>query len=230
MIKSEELESIGGSSVLLFTPDSNRLVIADYQGTVHVFDLETLTSLVSFPSQKTSLIQSMAISDDSQWLVTVNVQKRMVSYSLDELVPHQVLPSYPPSTHLSFLPSSPNLVITTVSNGIYIVDVTQNALTSWSKTNSHNLPKRFQSRSEIVRGATPLSSNNLFLWGTSYTFPVDLKKDLDKDSHWKLNHRFQSLMFCEAIPQTGEVVIVERPVLQVLQELPDAFKRKKFGA
>lgn len=43
----------------------------------------------------------------------------------------------------------------------------------------------------------------------------------------RLDHRYQSIMFCSALNQS-EMVIVERPVLAILSQLPHAFKLEKF--
>lgn len=228
IIKCEELTRMEASRVL-FTHDGCYLVIGTHRGSVHLFDIESLKLVHTF-EHSLSKITTLNISENCEWLV-VGSGAFLKSYSLNRRLEHQVLPTYALATSVTFEPKTDNLVITTVENGIYILDIPSNSLTPWSRKNSHNLPMRFTSRSELINGVN-FVKGKMMLWGGSYIYPIDMNLDLERDSKWDLVHRFQSLMFCETLigenGEKDELVLVERPVLQVLAELPDAFKKRKY--
>jgi WD40 repeat protein len=253
-VKGAELESIQGASKLLFSPTLSHLVIAGMDGIIYVYDLDSQTILyrlvVENEAKPISHWVKLAISSDGEWLVAGDTTKKLYVFNLERGVQVHVLPTYALATSIQFIPSSTDLVITTISNEIYIMDVVKNRLTEWSRIHSHNLPKKFTCRQESILGVTFPQPGFIMLWGASYTLAVDLsapvpttpkwektrdaagEKEEGHDSSytWGLNHRFQSLMFCESSPESRELFLVERPVLQVLAELPDAWKKRKFGS
>jgi len=66
----------------------------------------------------------------------------------------------------------------------------------------------------------------LIIYGLNYIHQIDL--DVPMQDKWIVDRRYASLNYCYA--NQGELFIVERPVIQILGELPEAFKGKKFGS
>ncbi|KAJ3370887.1 U3 small nucleolar RNA-associated protein 4 [Kappamyces sp. JEL0680] len=256
LVKSSELDSIRGASKVLFSPTCTSVVIAGLDGHIHIYDLHSHKIAHTFvPSgdrlKSHGLITNLAISDDGLWLLSGDSSRRLVSYSLAHFKQHSVLPNYSLHSSMQFIPNTHDVVITTVSNEIYIINVPGNSLTPWSRAHSHNLPKKFTSRQETISGVAFPKPGHIMVWAPSYTLSIDLAAPVpaaskseklaersqseaattaDDDTYtWGLNHRFQSLMFCRAAPKTSELFLVERPVLQVLSELPDAWKKRKYG-
>lgn len=46
---------------------------------------------------------------------------------------------------------------------------------------------------------------------------------------FKMDHRFQDLMFLDIMSPSGEWVVVERPALEVMKTLPPGFYKKAYG-
>ncbi|KAI8898761.1 WD40-repeat-containing domain protein [Globomyces pollinis-pini] len=227
-------DSLPGSFKVSFTPDSKKLIVVGIDAKIYVVDLGLCEIINQFDfydnsSAKRSTINSLAISSDSSWIVVGDCQRRLVSFSLTEPGVKHVLPTFSyPHTSITFEPATTNVAVTTSDNLIYIVDVSINRLTPWSAKNSHRLPKKFVNRRETISGIVfPKKEDHMLVWGMNYTYVIDLTKDIDETTEWKLNHRFQSLMACTSVE--SEIVVVERPVLQILSELPDAFKKRKYG-
>ncbi len=59
---------------------------------------------------------------------------------------------------------------------------------------------------------------------------MDKKKEykVKEPGNLKMSHRFQSIMFM-GVCNESELLIVERPVLEMLQNLPQSFYKKKYG-
>lgn len=129
--------------------------------------------------------------------------------------------------HTSISISNGVACITTTNNEIYMVDIEKNELTPWSRRNSILIPNQFLVRKETICGSFHYK-NKQWIYGRSYIFPISLDQDLTKESVWRLDHRFQSLMYCNV--GGDEIILVERPVLQLLAELPEAFQKKKFAS
>jgi U3 small nucleolar RNA-associated protein 4 len=57
---------------------------------------------------------------------------------------------------------------------------------------------------------------------------VDAEKPVYSDA-FKMDHRFQDLMFLDIMSSSGEWVVVERPALEVMKTLPPGFYKKAYG-
>jgi WD40 repeat protein len=89
-----------GCQVIAFTPDSSRLILGGNDSTIYVFALNlggiTCLSLLEYHNRglegtekwTRGGILTLAISSDSQWLVSGDHLNRIVSYSLDTLEVH----------------------------------------------------------------------------------------------------------------------------------------------
>jgi U3 small nucleolar RNA-associated protein 4 len=169
-----------------------------------------------------SMVTRLAISDDGI-CVCGDIEGNLVSVDLDSMELGLPLPKYN-MTSIQFMPSSTDLVITTVSNEIYILDVKTNTLHPWSSRNSSNIPQRFLDRGDIIKGVT-FTSTGMIIYGYSFLYHINLQIDIEQK--WILETRYQAIM--DVRVDGDEMVVVERPVLQVLSEIGGAVGKKKYG-
>ena len=141
-------------------------------------------------------------------------------------------------TCIQFHPKKPIIVITCASNEFFLYDVENNSLIKWSQMHSHQLPEKFLNRTEPILGVAfdSVRDDAFVLWGASYLCTIDMNLPMpSKDAFLTvahkaihMDHRYQSLMFVKGFSR--ELVIMERPVLHVLAELPPAFSKSKYAS
>lgn len=143
-------------------------------------------------------------------------------------------------TSIEFHPLKPNyIIIALLSNEFYVYDVNELRMTVFSTSQSP--PTAWLENKSSINGIAfdYIRPNHFFLYGTNFICTVDMSKEMPaKDTKLqKMNadslamnfdsHRFSSIMYFGGI--SNEVVVVERPVLQVLNELPPAFVKPRYG-
>jgi hypothetical protein len=151
---------------------------------------------------------------------------------------HAILPSFS-ALHgcISFRPHTDELIVTLINNEFFVIVVPSNSLSTWSQNNTI-FPTKFLEK-EPVMGITydPARASVVILYSASYICTVDLnyplqKKDaaitlVKKPFALEVDHRFAAIMNVTALE--GELVVVERPTLHILADLPPTFSRAKYG-
>jgi hypothetical protein len=69
--------------------------------------------------------------------------------------------------------------------------------------------------------------NALLFYASTFIY---IMKPNDAMDTWKLDHRYTSIADCIYNSVYDELVVIERPILQLLAELPDAYRKPKFGS
>ena len=216
-VKNEVFEMEEVSSLAI---DGDTLVLGKV-GKVGLLDLTTFTIEVIDLGTKPAMVNRLAVSN--RIVVCGDILGNLVSVEMESKTLGPAMPKYK-ATSIQFMPDSTDLVITTTSNEIYILNVTTNSLHPWSERNSSNIPKRLLNRKEVIKGVT-FSATGMLIYASFFVYHVDLGKDIDET--WKLDSRYQSIM--DVRIQDDQMVVVERPVLQVLSEIGGAVETKKYG-
>jgi hypothetical protein len=102
------------------------------------------------------------------------------------------------------------------------------------------LPKIFLKGNDPILGVffDKYRKNVFMMYGSSFICTVDTTKRIKDNLNLNLtkdvgdalvvSNRFQNIMFAGSIG--NEIVVVERPILHVLAELPPAFSKDSYGS
>ena len=154
---------------------------------------------------------------------------------------------------LSFDANHPNiLVMVFPDNSLEIYDVESRRFPAWGKELCHKLPRRFKHSHDPVLGVAfnPLedlsSTGYAVFWSSTWICKLALKnstlngsnkkrrreipsaKDDDSSNDLKMITHYRPILFVGFL-DVGELVVVERPLMDVLSELPPAYFRHKYG-
>ncbi|KAI0314976.1 WD40 repeat-like protein [Amylostereum chailletii] len=204
-------------------------------------------------------ITRMAVSTDGQWLATTDDHRRTHIFNLDSVQHHSVLPTFPQLVHaLAFSPTSPSLLILGFANNtIELYDVEARQFPSWSRAVCDSLPKRFKHMHDPILGvtlaphpttATANGKQNVLalFWGATWLCKVQFdapvgwggfeRKRRRKAAagsgqvpNFKVITHYRQILLAEFMA-SGELVVVERPLMDVLARLPPAYFKPKYGA
>ena len=172
---------------------------------------------------------------------------------------HCVLPSFhKPAQALNFDPSHPNvLVMVFPDNTLQFYDVEGRQFPSWGKELSSALPKRLTHAHEPVIGVTfdptrhssEKQTRHVLLWGSTWICKLSLSEDRisskpnrkrrrehakepaashDHEDYKMITH-YRPILFLDFLAN-GELVVIERPLIDVLSTLPPPFFTPKYGA
>ncbi|KAI7865767.1 WD40-repeat-containing domain protein [Spinellus fusiger] len=185
-----------GAHHVLFTPESDKLVIVTVESWILVIDLVSweegcfeflrefghhrgLNSKESSLQDATvATVISLAVSADGQWLATADDDNRIHVFNLDSLMHHFKLPrSSIPHTALSFNDFRPNeLCVSQATNEFYIYNVEQKQLTLWSKLHADQPDDKLLEQRDRIRGMTynPAHKDKMILYGSTFLCQADL--------------------------------------------------------
>jgi hypothetical protein len=150
---------------------------------------------------------------------------------------------------MCFSPSSEYLCVTTCANDILLFDVEDRALSDWSIETIDRIPSWLKNRMEIISGITFLSEDKMFIHGVSFSAHIDLRiADADEEEAspnkrgedgemkkvgkyakgFTRIERFSPIMMMDCVGK-DEMVVVERPMLKIMENLPEGYSRKTYG-
>ena len=202
-------------------------------------------------------IVRMAISSDGQWLATTDDRRRTHVFNLDSLQHHSQLPSFTHAVHaLAFSPLSPALLILGFANNtLELWDVEARTSPSWARQFCSSLPKRFTHLHDPLIDITfpePSTSqigHYALIWGSTWLCKVDFstqtgpggfnkkRRRQAKQGHanklvagenFKMFTQYRQVLAAEFVSEK-ELVVVERPLVDVLARLPPAYFKPKYG-
>lgn len=239
------------TKLVLATSNSEVLVIDLIRGVILRRFLQHQREL-----EPSAPITELAISQDGQWLVSGDLNKSIHVYNLDSLQYHTSLPKLSSQfTTFRFHPTnaSPILFVVTTDYKIIEYDIEQKCLSEFTKKYSPMVPKKlFKSRTEKIIGMAFPTDGKLWLWGTESWVIIDwhAKTQTIKPSHtkrkriqptpteqqttfadanFKLVERYQPIMFMDCL-SGDEVVVIERPLLALLEGLGEGFYAPRYGS
>lgn len=205
-----------------------------------------------------TVITRMAISSDGQWLATTDDCRRTHVFNLDALQHQSQLPSFTHTVQaLAFSSSSPALLVVGFANNtLELWDVEARASPGWARQFCSSLPKRFTHLHDpLVDISFPEPSPSLpghfaLLWGSTWLCKVDFSAQagpggfnkkrrrqgqqaqankLPVSENFKLFTQYRQVLAADFVSDR-ELVVVERPLVDVLARLPPAYFKPKYGA
>eukprot|EP00163_Fabomonas_tropica_P002941 TRINITY_DN1240_c1_g4_i3.p1 TRINITY_DN1240_c1_g4~~TRINITY_DN1240_c1_g4_i3.p1 ORF type:complete len:341 (-),score=52.69 TRINITY_DN1240_c1_g4_i3:40-1062(-) len=215
-------------SQLVVSSDSQWLAAADLGNRIHIYNLDTLqhhvtlpvfespcTSLAFHPLSATLVITTIA---NSFYLFNVE-EKRLTDWSREyvSLLPHELLRQRHSLQGVSFNPARPGSLYLYATSYICHVDLSKpvdKASAEVSNTrkphyNDGNSSSKKRRRNSKKQHEASSVSEKLA-------------------SNFALLRHFQQIMFLDHVA-ANVMVVAERPWIKVLQSLPDAFYRHKYG-
>ncbi|KAI8062268.1 quinon protein alcohol dehydrogenase-like superfamily [Gongronella butleri] len=185
--------ALGGHHVL-FTPDSNKLILVTVESVILIIDL-TLWSDERFEvlghfdhyaakdgqSAYPSTVLDVAVSHDGQWLATYGDNQATHVYNLDSMKRHYTLPSNSiPQTAMAFnVHRSHELAVAFADNTFRLYNVETQVPTKWSKKHAHDRSAFTKCRGHIRAFAfNPAADakNKMGLYGSVFLGQVDMSK------------------------------------------------------
>ncbi|KAF8895039.1 WD40-repeat-containing domain protein [Gymnopilus junonius] len=189
-------------------------------------------------------VDQIAVSNDGQWLATSDDHARTHIYNLDLISHHCVLPSFPRAAQaLAFDPMHPSvLLLAFADNTVQIFDVETRQFPVWGKELSASLPKRFRFAHDPILGvafdpAVSLGGEQgktryVLFWGATWLrreVPVAEENEERQWRDYKMITQYRPILACDFLTK-DELVVVERPLVDVLLTLPPAYFKHKYGA
>uniref|UniRef100_A0A6I8PBN5 UTP4 small subunit processome component n=1 Tax=Ornithorhynchus anatinus TaxID=9258 RepID=A0A6I8PBN5_ORNAN len=199
-------------------------------------------------------ISLLAASADGEWLAAASASAEINIYSLKHFKHHCTLPAYNfPATAMAIHPETNNLVVTHSDQQVFEFSIPQKQYTEWSrKIQKHGFHRLWLERdTPIIHIAfRPEKPMHILLHDTfmfclidkSLPLPDDKSllfnqaslKQLPENSRkhfahaFKISKKYQPLLFLDVLDE-DTLVAVERPLEDIIAQLPPPIKRKKFG-
>ncbi|KAH9947650.1 WD40 repeat-like protein [Amylocystis lapponica] len=190
---------------------------------------------------------SSPLSADGQWLATSDDRSRTHIFNLDSVQHHTALPSFPQPVHaLAFDPAHPHtLVLGFATNSIQVYDVEARQFPRWARALAHALPSHFTQLHDPLLGAAfdPPPRGRVRAPGAVLGRDVAVQgaarrggkrrrerpqEGADAQRVRVVTH-YRPLLLVDYVAP-GELVVVERPLVDVLAKLPPAYFKTKYGA
>ncbi|KAI3409043.1 WD_REPEATS_REGION domain-containing protein [Psidium guajava] len=207
---------------MVFSADSNRLIMAGHDRKIYVVDVRSSELLHTFtpsreePSDEISPdeppITKMFTSSDGQWLAAINCFGDVYVYNLELQRQHWFISRLDGAsiTAGGFPPLNSNvLVFTTSSNQVYVLDVEAKQLGDWSMRNTFSLPKRFQEfPGEVIGLSFPPSScsSSVIIYSARAMCIIDFGLPVDREDDMELtNGRDLTLRKLHYTPVNGKL-------------------------
>lgn len=243
---------------ILFSEDSTKLLVASNQGSLHIVHLSegSFKHLHTFQPQS-GTVEAMcllAVSPDGNWLAASGTSAGVHVYDLHHLKLHCTVPAYNfPVTALAIAPNTNNLVIAHSDQQVFEFSIPEKQYTEWSrslqKQGFHQLwlqrdtpithisfhPKRPMHillhdayMFCIIDKSLPLPNEKTVLYN-----PLPPKNESDvflrRTTHgFKMSKIYKPLLFMDLLDERT-LVAVERPLDDIIAQLPPPIKKKKFG-
>ncbi|KAM5208076.1 U3 small nucleolar RNA-associated protein 4 homolog isoform 4-T4 [Hipposideros larvatus] len=243
---------------ILFSEDSTKLFVASNQGSLHIIRLleGNFKHLHTFQPQS-GTVESMcllAVSPDGNWLAASGTSAGVHVYNIKRLKLHCTVPAYNfPVTALAIAPNTNNLVIAHSDQQIFEYSIPDKQYTEWSRTiqkqGFHHLwlqrdtpithisfhPKRPMHILVhdaymfcIIDKSLPLPNDKTLLYN-----PLPPMNESDvirrRTAHaFKISKIYKPLLFMDLLDERT-LVAVERPLDDIIAQLPPPIKKKKFG-
>ncbi|XP_008565211.1 PREDICTED: cirhin isoform X3 [Galeopterus variegatus] len=243
---------------ILFSEDSTKLFVASNEGSLHIIQLleGNFKHLHAF-QRLSGTVEAMcllAVSPDGNWLAASGTSAGVHVYNVKLLKLHCTVPAYNfPVTALAIAPNTNNLVIAHSDQQVFEYSIPDKQYTEWSRTvqkqGFHQLwlqrdtpithisfhPKRPMHillhdayMFCIIDKSLPLPNDKTLLYN-----PLPPKNESDvvqrRTAHaFKISKIYKPLLFMDLLDEKT-LVAVERPLDDIIAQLPPPIKKKKFG-
>ncbi|ELW50370.1 Cirhin [Tupaia chinensis] len=206
---------------ILFSEDSTKLFVASNRGSLHIIQLSegSFKHLHTFQPQS-GTVEAMcllAVSPDGSWLAASGTSAGVHVYNVKHLKLHCTVPAYNfPVTALAIAPNTNNLVIAHSDQQVFEYSIPDKQYTEWSrsiqKQGFHHL--WLQRDTPITHISFHPKRPMHILLHDAYMFCI-----IDKSL---------PLLFMDLLDERT-LVAVERPLDDIIAQLPPPIKKKKFG-
>ncbi|XP_072242835.1 U3 small nucleolar RNA-associated protein 4 homolog [Leuresthes tenuis] len=243
---------------LCFSPDSSKLFASSSQSSVVVVALNQLEckhlQTLRHKSASTQPVHLLSASEDGKWLATANTGCEIHVFNLHKLKLHCTVPVYSSCpTAIAIHPTTSNLISAHADQQIFEFSLKQKQYTDWSrKLQKQGLHSLWLQRDTpvthiafnpknpahvllhdafmfcIIDQSLPLpdAQTKLYNQMTLRTLPPP---DRSRHSHaFKICKNFQHLMSVSVL-EDHSLVVVERPLLDIMSQLPAPVRQKKFA-
>lgn len=233
--------------------DNSKIILANYNG-IGYLNLDDDDKLVSYFSNKPVDCKGpwtlLAVNSEGDHIAAVDSDSNIYLYSLELNKCILTLPKsqYKPMA-IAFQPGTDNLVHVSVEKTLHVYNYKTEKIDQWSvKLNESKWLKRLPKKSSKFVNIVfnPQNAQEMFLQSedgflkiiidTEKAFPEEIVNKKRKRKHPEVDsrivktcHEYSSLLYFDV---TGDnaLVVVERPLEEILTALPPALKLKKYGA
>ncbi|XP_069385015.1 U3 small nucleolar RNA-associated protein 4 homolog [Paralichthys olivaceus] len=243
---------------LCFSPDSSKLFASSSHSSVIVVALNQseckYLSTLKPKSGSRQPVHLLSASEDGKWLATANTDCEVHVYNLCKLKLHCTVPVYGSCpTALAVNPVTSNLVTVHADQQIFEFSLVQKEYTEWSrKLQKQGLHSLWLERDTPVTHVTfnPRNPDHIILHDTYMFCIIDQSLPLPeaktplynqmmlrslpeaeriRHSHaFKICKNFKHLL-CVSLLEDLSLVVVERPLLDIVSQLPAPVRQKKFA-
>ncbi|XP_062860851.1 U3 small nucleolar RNA-associated protein 4 homolog [Trichomycterus rosablanca] len=249
---------LSSANQLCFSLDSSHLFAASTGSAVHMIALSQTTckfvSTLKPTSGSGQAIHLLAVSEDGKWLASANSDHEVVVYNLKKKNVHCTLPVYNSGVSaMAIHPTTNNLFMVHADHQLFEYSIEEKQYTDWSRLVQRNgLHYLWLERDTPVTNVTfstknpahiilhdmymfclidktlPLPDNRsqFFNQLTLRSLP---EKDRPSQSHaFKTCKAYKELLFA-GLMDDQSLVVVERPLMDIIAELPPPVRQKKFA-
>ncbi|KAJ4937558.1 hypothetical protein JOQ06_002193 [Pogonophryne albipinna] len=243
---------------LCFSSDSTKLFASSCRSSVLVVDLNQsdckYLHTLRPKSGSSQPIHLLCVSEDGKWLATANTDCLIHVFNLDKLKLHCTVPVYSSCpTAIAIHPTNSNLVVVHADQQIFEYSLVQKEYTEWSrKLQKQGLHPLWMERDTPIThiAFNPKNPAHIILHDTFMFCIIDQNLPLPEaktplynqmtlrslpeserimHSHaFKICKNFQHLL-CVRLLEDHSLVVVERPLLDILSQLPAPVRQKKFA-
>uniref|UniRef100_A0A3Q1FZ43 UTP4 small subunit processome component n=1 Tax=Acanthochromis polyacanthus TaxID=80966 RepID=A0A3Q1FZ43_9TELE len=243
---------------LCFSADSSKLFAASSQSSVVVVSLNQLeckyVQTLRHKSDSRQPIHLLYPSEDGKWLAAANTDCQIHVYNLHKMKLHCSVPVYSSCpTAVAIHPATNNLISVHADQQIFEFSLQQKEYTEWSrKLQKQGLHGLWLKRDTPVTsvGFNPKNPTHIVLNDTFMLCIIDQSLPLPesstilynqmtlrslpapertRQSHaFKICKNFQHLLSVSLLDDLS-LVVVERPLLDVMSQLPPPIRQKKFA-
>ncbi|XP_068168953.1 U3 small nucleolar RNA-associated protein 4 homolog [Antennarius striatus] len=243
---------------LCFSSDSSKL-FASHHSSVSVVSLSQqeckhLHTLKPSKSASRQPVHLLCTSEDGRWLAAANTHCEIHVYDLQKLKLHCTVPVYSSCpTAIGIHPTTSNLVVVHADQQIFEFSLLRKEYTDWSrKLQRQGLHHLWLERDTPVTHVTfsPKNPAHIFLHDMFMFCIIDQslplpeektllynqmtlrslpEKERSRHSHaFKICKNFKHLL-CVSLLDDHSLVVVERPLLDIMAKLPAPVRQKKFA-
>ncbi|KAM3609691.1 uncharacterized protein V6R79_018644 [Siganus canaliculatus] len=243
---------------LCFSSDSTKLFASSGHSSVTVVSLDQLEckylNTLKPKSGSRQPVHLLCASEDGKWLATANTDCEVHVYNLHKMKLHCSVPVYSSCpTAIAINPATSNLVVAHADQQIFEYSLAQKEYTEWSrKVLKQGLHPLWLERDTPITHITfsPKNPAHILLHDTFMFCIIDQslplpeakamlynqmtlrslpEQERSRHSHaFKICKNFQHVM-CVSLLEDHSLVVVERPLLDIMSQLPAPVRQKKFA-
>ncbi|XP_068595542.1 U3 small nucleolar RNA-associated protein 4 homolog [Brachionichthys hirsutus] len=243
---------------LCFSSDSSKL-FASHDSSVVVVGLsqlecKRLPSLRASKSASRQPVHLLCPSEDGRWLAAASTDCRIHVYDLQKLKLHCTVPAYGSCpTAIGIHPATSNLVVAHADQQIFEYSLRQKEYTDWSRRlQRRGLHRLWLERDTpvthvafnpknpahillhdafmfcIIDQSLPLPEERTPLYNQMMLQSLPERERLRHNHAFKICKAFKHLL-CVRLLEDHSLVVVERPLLDIMSKLPAPVRQKKFA-